>query len=67
MKKILLILGALVLFGCAGQEALKHGQEMVEAGNEEQGLAKLEEAMKANPNDAGAARLLRIGRDHPVE
>jgi general secretion pathway protein D len=52
MKKILLILGALVLFGCAGQEALKHGQEMVEAGNEEQGLAKLEEAMKANPNDA---------------
>ena len=52
MKKILLILGALVLFGCAGQEALRHGQEMVEAGNEEQGLAKLEEAMKANPNDA---------------
>ena len=52
MKKIILILGALMLFGCAGQEALKHGQEMVEAGNEEQGLAKLEEAMKANPNDA---------------
>ncbi len=52
MKKILLILGALVLFGCAGQEALKHGQEMVEAGNEEQGLARLEEAMKANPNNA---------------
>src|SRR5687768_16898693 len=51
MKKIILILGALALFGCAGQEALKHGQEMVEAGNEEQGLAKLEEAMKANPND----------------
>jgi general secretion pathway protein D len=51
MKKLLLILGALVLFGCAGQEALKRGQEMVEAGNEEQGLAKLEEAMKANPND----------------
>jgi general secretion pathway protein D len=51
MKKTLLTLGALVLFGCAGQEALKHGQEMVEAGNEEQGLAKLEQAMKANPND----------------
>ena len=51
MKKLLLILGALVLFGCAGQEALKHGQEMIEAGNEEQGLARLEEAMKANPND----------------
>jgi general secretion pathway protein D len=51
MKKFLIILGALVLFGCAAQEALKHGQELVEAGNEEQGLAKLEEAMKANPND----------------
>jgi general secretion pathway protein D len=51
MKKLLLILGALVLFGCAGQEALKRGQEMIEAGNEEQGLARLEEAMKANPND----------------
>ena len=52
MKKLVLIVGALVLFGCAGQEALKHGQEMIEAGNEEQGLARLEEAMKANPNDA---------------
>ncbi len=51
MKKLLLILGALVLFGCAGQEALKHGQEQIEAGNEEQGLARLEEAMKKNPND----------------
>jgi general secretion pathway protein D len=51
MKKLLIILGALVLFGCAGQEALKHGQAEIEAGNEEQGLARLEEAMKANPND----------------
>ena len=40
MKKIATDLGALALFGCAGQEALKQGQEMVEAGNEEQGLAQ---------------------------
>ena len=65
---------ALVLFGCAGQEALKHGQEMIEAGNEEQGLARLEEAMKANPKDAeirnyylrhsavAVQRYLQIGR-----
>jgi hypothetical protein len=33
MKKLRLIVGALVLFGCAGQEALKHGQSMIEAGN----------------------------------
>ena len=51
MKKILLTLAALALFGCAGQEALKHGQDMIEAGNEEQGLAKLEQAMKDHPND----------------
>ena len=50
MKKILLILGALALFGCA-HEALKPGQEMIEAGNEEQGLARLEQAMKDHPND----------------
>src|SRR5687767_9997323 len=52
MKKLRLIVGALVLFGCAGQEALKHGQNMIEAGNEEQGLTRLEQAMKDNPNDA---------------
>jgi general secretion pathway protein D len=52
MKKLLLILLALVLASCAGQESLRQGQEMIEAGNEEAGLARLEEAMKANPNDA---------------
>ena len=51
MKKILLVLGTLALFGCAGQEALKDSQSMIQSGNEEQGLARLEEAMKANPND----------------
>jgi general secretion pathway protein D len=52
MKKMLLILLAgAALASCAGQEKLKQGQEMIEAGNEEQGLARLEEALKANPND----------------
>jgi general secretion pathway protein D len=51
MKKILLVLGAALLFGCAGQEALKDSQTMIESGNEEQGLARLEQAMKDNPND----------------
>src|SRR5688572_13673585 len=32
-------------------EPLKGGQAKNEAGNEEQGLARLEEALKANPND----------------
>ncbi len=52
MKRLFLIITALALFGCAGHEQLRQGQEMVEAGNEEQGLARIEEAMKANPNDA---------------
>jgi len=51
MKKIVLTLGALFLVGCA-HETLRQSQHMIEAGNEEQGLARLEEAMKANPNDA---------------
>jgi len=50
MKKIILMLIALALLGCA-HENLKQGQEMIEAGNEEQGLARLEEALRANPND----------------
>jgi general secretion pathway protein D len=51
MKKLTILL-LLFIAGCAGHEALKQGQHMIEAGNEEQGLARLEEAMKANPNDA---------------
>jgi general secretion pathway protein D len=52
MKKLLCtMLGAAILFGCAGQEKLQEGQQLIEAGNEEQGLARLEEALKANPND----------------
>lgn len=51
MKKIILFLAAAALLGCAGQEALKQGQHMIEAGNEEQGLMRLEEALKHNPND----------------
>ena len=51
MKKLILFLAAAALLGCAGQEALKEGQQMIEAGNEEQGLTRLEEALKHNPND----------------
>ena len=52
MKKLILtLLASLALASCAGQEKLKQGQEMIEAGNEEQGLARLEEALKSNPSD----------------
>jgi general secretion pathway protein D len=51
MKKLILFLAAAAMLGCAGQETLKQGQHMIEAGNEEQGLMRLEEALKQNPND----------------
>jgi general secretion pathway protein D len=51
MKKLILFLAAAAMLGCAGQETLKQGQHLIEAGNEEQGLMRLEEALKQNPND----------------
>jgi general secretion pathway protein D len=44
------MLAAAALLGCAAQER-KEGQRMVEAGNEEEGLARLEQTLKENPND----------------
>jgi general secretion pathway protein D len=51
MKRIFALAIAVSLAGCAGHENLRQGQHMIESGNEEQGLERLEEAMKANPND----------------
>ncbi|HUQ75545.1 MAG TPA: secretin N-terminal domain-containing protein [Burkholderiales bacterium] len=52
MKKILaLILLALVLTACATKEEFRQARIEVEAGNEEEGLARLEQALKANPQD----------------
>ena len=50
MKKIILMLVALAFMGCA-HDSLREGQETLEAGNEEEGLARLEAAMKANPKN----------------
>ena len=51
MKKFVYTLITLVLLGCAAQESLKEGQELIEAGNEEAGLARLEQAVRDNPRD----------------
>jgi general secretion pathway protein D len=51
MKKLALIAAAALLATACATESLKQGQEMIESGNEEQGLARLEEALKAHPND----------------
>jgi general secretion pathway protein D len=53
MKKLLAIFFcALLLAACAAQESFKEARTLIEAGNEEAGLARLEQALKDSPNDA---------------
>ena len=52
MKKLLaLILLALVVAACATNEQFKQARVEVAAGNEEAGLARLEQEIKAHPDD----------------
>jgi general secretion pathway protein D len=52
MKRILaLVFIALALAACAAHEEFRQARVEVEAGNEEQGLARLEQQMKENPKD----------------
>ena len=52
MKKLLaFIILALVVAACATNEEFKKARIEVEAGNEEQGLARLEQEIKAHPQD----------------
>jgi general secretion pathway protein D len=48
-RRLLILLAALLIGGCAGQEAFREGRALVESGNIEQGLAKVEEASRAEP------------------
>lgn len=50
-RVVMLCLLALVLAACASQEALRQSRIDIEAGNEEQGLARLAEELKAHPDD----------------
>jgi len=51
-RPLLLLLATLALAGCAANETFREGRGMIEAGNEEEGLARIEAAMQADPNDA---------------
>ncbi|MGH8740134.1 MAG: hypothetical protein ACREUN_04440, partial [Burkholderiales bacterium] len=51
MKRLLLALLALALAACAAQETFKEARVLIEAGNEEAGLARLEQAIQADPKD----------------
>ncbi len=52
MKKTLaLLLSALLLAACAAQETFKEARSLIEAGDEQAGLERLEQALKENPQD----------------
>jgi len=67
MKKITAVLLALLLAGCAANEALREGQGLIQAGNTEEGLARLEEAYKAAPNDGEIRTAYLRNRDAAIE
>jgi general secretion pathway protein D len=47
----LALLASLALAGCATSETFREGRDMVEAGNVDEGLARIEQAMQADPED----------------
>ncbi|HEX2199556.1 MAG TPA: secretin N-terminal domain-containing protein, partial [Burkholderiales bacterium] len=52
MKKTLaIVVSALLLAACATQETFKEARILIEAGNEQAGLARLEQALQDNPRD----------------
>ena len=50
-KNVLALLVSVALAGCAANETFRDGRDMVEAGYVDEGLARIEEAMKADPYD----------------
>jgi general secretion pathway protein D len=51
MNRIILLLLMALLGGCASTEAFRQGQELIEAGDVEAGLAKVEEASRLDPGN----------------
>ncbi|SEL57642.1 general secretion pathway protein D [Roseateles sp. YR242] len=58
-----LTIGAMALLvGCAGSQSFREGTDLINAGQEEQGLAKLEEAVRAEPRNAEFRIALAVQR-----
>jgi general secretion pathway protein D len=51
MRKIPTLLAVLVLASCATSGSFKEARTLVESGNEEEGLARMAEQLKENPDD----------------
>jgi len=52
VRKVILLVAALVLAGCATPSALDDGRRLLESGQTEEGLARLESAARADPGNA---------------
>ena len=50
MKKLMLLL-ALAIAGCATHDSFRDSRALIESGNEEEGLARVEQLVKENPRD----------------
>src|SRR5512134_1624638 len=61
------LLLALLIAGCAGETAYRDGLKLMDQGQYEQGLAKLEEATTANPGDNRYRMALLSNRGTAVE
>ena len=68
MKKLLaFLILALVVAACATNEEFKKARIEVEAGNEEQGLARLEQEIKAHPEDVELKNYYQRHKDVAVQ
>ena len=52
MRKPLAVFAALALASCATSESFKQARSLVESGNEEEGLARMERQLRESPDDA---------------
>jgi general secretion pathway protein D len=66
MKKLILIL-ALALAGCATHDSFKEARSLVESGQTEEGLARLEQLAAENPKDTELRNYYQRNRDLAVQ
>lgn len=62
-----MLLALLLLAGCAGRTALDDGKSLVEQGQYEAGLARLEQAVRATPRDPTVQIALATARGRAVQ
>lgn len=61
-----LLLAACLLFGCAAEKLSREGKLLIDEGRYEEGLARLQEAAKADPDDVSLRASLSRSRERAV-